>query len=369
MIVGAVLAPLATTAVWLHGLVLNTDRYVAAVGPIITNPVVREAVASRAVDELIDTVNLERRLFSVLPSDTAFLAPTLTAALRQTAIDATVTLLGTKKVGQLWRTANRLAHDQLVRLLRAHLPSRESTKNLVLDIAPIVKAARAELAKRGITFVDSIPDSVINGQFVLMASNALHDAQDLTAWLDRLALWLPIATIVAFAGALVVAPDRRRALLTVAVGLAGGMVALMVGLAIGRSYYLHAVEHSVDRNLAAVPFDALAHRLKLVARLEFAGAAVAAIVVWLTGASHVAVQMRDRAALLARRGRDPAAAFAGGVSRHVRALRVVGLAGAASFLVFRDDVGAGEIIGVAVGTLVYLVVLEIVDVAGAARVT
>jgi ABC-type protease/lipase transport system fused ATPase/permease subunit len=94
---------------------------------------------------------------------------------------------------------------------------------------------------------------------------------------------------------------------------------------------------------------------------------VAAIVVWLVGESHLALEMRRRAADLARRGREPGARLVGHVSRHVRALRVVGVAGAATYLVFRDHVTGGEVIGVIVGVVAYLVVLEVVDVAAAAH--
>src|ERR1700722_11153225 len=67
----------AVLAVWMRALVLNTDSYVRAVGPLIDKPVLRDEVAEQVVDALYARVDVTRLLQESRPKNAQVLAPTL----------------------------------------------------------------------------------------------------------------------------------------------------------------------------------------------------------------------------------------------------------------------------------------------------
>ena len=74
-----VLAFVSVFAVWTRSLVLDTDAYVRAVGPLIAKPALRDELASRIVDELYVHVDVPRLLRDAFPDRADVLAPTIAA--------------------------------------------------------------------------------------------------------------------------------------------------------------------------------------------------------------------------------------------------------------------------------------------------
>ena len=75
IVVACALAPLSVFSVWVKGEVTNTERYVATVAPLASNPAVQAAVTTRITDEifkyidvnaittdLVDTISANRNL-------------------------------------------------------------------------------------------------------------------------------------------------------------------------------------------------------------------------------------------------------------------------------------------------------------------
>ena len=64
LVLGCVLAPMAVTASWAKNLVTNQDAYLAAVEPLITDPVIITAQENRlasAIDDAISNLQLARQ--------------------------------------------------------------------------------------------------------------------------------------------------------------------------------------------------------------------------------------------------------------------------------------------------------------------
>ena len=59
VLLGCVLLAVANLTFWVRGTVLNTNRSVAAVGPLIQNPVIADAVSDLVVQQLSAAVDLE----------------------------------------------------------------------------------------------------------------------------------------------------------------------------------------------------------------------------------------------------------------------------------------------------------------------
>jgi len=112
-----VLTLLSALAMWLRALVLDTDAYVRAVAPVLSHAAVRDALAEKIVDELYAHVDVTESLRESLPKQAAPFAPTLAASSRSTSVQLAADALATSQVRTAWKAANRLAHEQLVKVL------------------------------------------------------------------------------------------------------------------------------------------------------------------------------------------------------------------------------------------------------------
>src|SRR4051812_42158444 len=59
IVVAALLAPLSIVASWAHDEVADTDRYVASVAPLASDPAVQDAVINRITTEIFNRVDVQ----------------------------------------------------------------------------------------------------------------------------------------------------------------------------------------------------------------------------------------------------------------------------------------------------------------------
>ena len=293
-----VLTVFSAVALWLRALVLNTDSYVRAIAPVLDHPEVRDALSQAIVDALYSHVDVTAQLSAALPKSAAEFAPTLAAGIRTTAVEVASAALATPAARTAWRDANRVAHDQLVRELEGRGQLVTTARGEVaIDTGPLAAAVLRALDSHGIHLFDAIPVSTLDQRFVLFRSTALTRAQRATHLLDELATWLPIATVAAGAGAIAASTRRRRTVEHLVLAVATTMVVVSIGAAVGRSFYLARVG-AAYHTIAAAPFDALVHPLRLYAQVIFAVTVALFVALWLA-ASQTAVERERRAGSLA----------------------------------------------------------------------
>lgn len=325
VVLTCVLTLVSAIALWLRALVLNTDSYVRAIGPVLDHPAVRDALAETIVDELYGHVDVTARLREALPKAAPEFAPTLAASIRTTSVQVASAALATSEVRQAWRAANRVAHDQVVRVLEGKGQIVTTTNGEVaIETGPLAADVRHALDDNGIHLFDSVPASALDRRFVLFQSTDLMHAQQATRLLDDVATWLPIATVAIGAGAIACATRRRLAVECVALGIAGVMVLIAVGAAVGRAYYLARVG-ATNRTIAAAPFDALVGPLRAWTRVTFAVSLVIFVLVWLAGSGAFVTRERQARSLVVEL-----------MHEHARTLAVAGASVAAVLLVAWD---------------------------------
>jgi hypothetical protein len=277
VVLACVLAFVSFIAVWTRSLVLDTDAYVRAVGPLIEKPALRDELSVRIVEELYSHVNVEKLLRDALPKRADVLAPTLKQGIRDTAIKLASTALATEAVRHVWENANRVAHDQVVDVLEGKgtiLTTDEG--EVAVELGPLAEKVRDALDANGVHLFDSVPAASLDRRFVLFRSADLARAQDATRLLDALGKWLPFATVAVFAAAIALSTRHRRTFGYSALALAATMVVITVALAIGRAYYLDHVGAGISRAAAAVPFDGLFKSMRKWSRIVF----VLSIALW-----------------------------------------------------------------------------------------
>ncbi len=290
----ALLSLASVVAVWMRALVLDTDSYIRAVGPLIEKPALRDEIAQQVVDELYSHVDVAHLLTESLPKNARVLAPTLAQGVHDTAIQLASSALSTSAVRRVWEEANRVAHRQLVHILKGQGTILTTDRGEVaVDLRPIAQEVRDALHKHGVAVFDSVSIPALDQKFVLFRSRDLARAQSATSALDALGIWLPVLTMLAIAGAVALSEQRRRTLGYVFLVVSGVTVLLTVGVAVGRSYYLDRVGSSIPRAAAAVPFDGLVRSLRMWVRVLFAASLLGWFATWFAGSRELMARERE----------------------------------------------------------------------------
>lgn len=247
----AVLLPITVVSTWAHRTVLNTNAYVATVKPIASDPTVTAAVSRQLTQQLYDVLDPQAIIAQSLPEKAAFLAGPIANGAKDAVQDAVNKVLQSNEFQQMWVTANRFAHAQLVSVLRGDSTVLQVTKGvIVLNLVPLLNQALqnaqafvsgvvgrtvtlpkisgnelpADACRRIAAAIDRpVPETC--GQIALFRAKSLQTAQQAVRGFDRLVLALLIVTPLVFAGALWLSKRRRRTLLQLTVG---GMLALVV---------------------------------------------------------------------------------------------------------------------------------------------
>jgi hypothetical protein len=163
-----------------------------------------------------------------------------------------------------------------------------STKDgkITINLDQVELAVKKELDGKGITVFDKIP-AVKGLNFVLFQSNDLVRIQKLVKFLNKLAVVLPIITLLFFAGAVVLARNRRRGLARAGIGLALAMALILVAIAVGRNQYLSGLKPPQSPEAASAVIDTVTANLREAVRIILILAAVVAVIALAAGNAWV----------------------------------------------------------------------------------
>jgi hypothetical protein len=329
VVLGCVLAPLSVLTVWMKTTLLNTDNYVATVGPLADDPAIQNALADRITNTLVeDTASLRQNIVDALPKRAQFIAPHVGDAITGFVHEAALKVVQSDQFSKLWKEANRNAHTRIVAVLEDKGSDTVSTKSgqIAVSLGPMIAKVNQKLHDRGITAFDDAARSASDTQIVLVQSIWLQRAQKITDLLQKLAIVLPIVMALCFGVAIWLSPHRRLTILRSALGVALGMALLLIAFNTGRHYYLGALPGSVNISAAGALYDHLLGALKLALRATFVLALVVALGAWLTGPARSATTIRgDVLGLVRGRGAEGGepSAFGAWVARNTTILRVL----------------------------------------------
>ena len=173
IIIASILLLLAVFAVWANRQLLETDSWVDTSTELLANEEIQAAVSTLLVDALYDNVDVEAQLSERLPPDVQGLAGPLSAGLRELATTAAREILATAPVQDLWREANRTAHEAFVTVVEGgDGPISVEDGTVTLDLRPMVE----ELSGRvGITLPGVLPEDA--GQIEILQSDEISAVQ------------------------------------------------------------------------------------------------------------------------------------------------------------------------------------------------
>ncbi len=98
---------------WTSNTALDTNKFVARVGPIIDQPAVQTAVADKLGSELVSVLNLQAKLEPVLPENIKFLAGPIASGANNFVQSQVTKIVASSQFKQLWNTALTLTQKQV----------------------------------------------------------------------------------------------------------------------------------------------------------------------------------------------------------------------------------------------------------------
>jgi Short C-terminal domain len=307
LVVAALLLLLSMFAVWVNRVALNTDVFVDTSTELLEDDEIRSAVAARAVDELFTSVDVEAELEGRLPEDYTRLSGPATAGLREASYAVVDRALQRPALQRLWAISLEQSHRTLVRVLEGDGDTVSTEGGVVtLDLRPIVLDTAERIGLRD-QVEGRLPADV--GEIEVLRSDELDIAQDGFQLLKMLAWALPVLMLGAFALAVWLAGDRRRAVRRVGVtAIVVGALGLVAASLTGNYVVDSLVAETENRTAAGNAWDILTELLRSSFRSLVVIGVLFLVAAWLAGPGRRAVGARG---LLAPAVRDRVWAYAG----------------------------------------------------------
>jgi len=291
LVLAGLLLLLATFAIWVNRVALNTDVFVDTSTELIEDDAIRGAVATRAVDELFGSVDVETEIEGQLPNDYKSLSGPATAGLREASYTLVGRALEQPRLQRLWALTLEQTHRTLVAVLEGEGGTVSTEGGVVtLDLEQIVVEAADRIGIRD-QVEGKLPEDV--GRIEILRSDELDTAQDGFQVLKALAWVLPVLMLGAFGLAVLLAGDRRRlvrriGIVIVLVGLLGLVAENLVG-----NYLVNSlVAETETRAAAGNAWDILTELLRASYRGLIAIGALFLVASWLAGRGRRAVEAR-----------------------------------------------------------------------------
>jgi hypothetical protein len=285
LVVACIGIPLSVTVIWVNQTIKDQGQFVSTFAPLATNPSVASSITDHVTDQIVEAASQQP---NASPTAIAFVKPKVHASV--------AAAVGSPAFSQIWTEALEGTHAVLTAALDG---SASSGAHIVVNLAPLAAEAVHNLDVQGITAFDGVLGSARAGTFALKVAPSdklteLHSTYDLMGTLEWL---IPLMTLAALAGAVLLAPRRRRVLIGLGIGVSLVSLATLVGLGLVRNAIVDSI-HSGSTGAGAA-FDALSRYL----RLSFTAVMIAGLV--LLVAAMVTVAMGARPARPARGRASP----------------------------------------------------------------
>lgn len=207
IVLGSLLAFLSVFAIWVERQALDTGEWVNTSGKLIRNATIRTAVGDYLVEQLYENVDVEKELEEILPGETKELAGPAAGGLRQVAGTGAEKVLETGTAQNLWETANRTAHEQLIAVLENEKEAVSTANGEVkLNLGSMLTNLAGQIGL-GKSLAEQLPPDA--GQITILKSEQLKTAQDVVVAIKGLALLLSILTFAVFGLAIYLTRDGR----------------------------------------------------------------------------------------------------------------------------------------------------------------
>jgi hypothetical protein len=296
LVVATLLTVIGIFSVWINRQALNTDNWVNTSEKLLQNEKIQGQLAIYMSDQLFANVNVEEELQKALPPKLKPLAAPAAGALEQLAPQAAEKALERPKVQELWATANRAAHEALLKVIDGGGPAVSTGGGEVtLNLGTLLEQIGEKLGVGG-KIAERVPPEA--GQITVLKSNQLSSAQSVAKLIRRLPIVLALLMILLYGLAIYLAgPRRREALRSVGICfLIAGVVTLILRGFVGNEVVNALAKTESVKPAAEAVWSIGTSLLVTVATSVIAFGILLVIAAWLVGPTRLAVRFRRESA-------------------------------------------------------------------------
>ncbi len=300
-IVGVLLAVVSLLSNFVKREALDSSQVKDTSQKLIADDAIRTQIAASMVESLYANVDVSAELKQKLPENLQALAGPIAGLTREVSDRAADELLQRPRVQGLFVNATEVAHEQLIKVLDGDTAALDTTGgDVVLDIRPLV----VELGTR-FQIADNLAQRIPadKARIVILDSDQLGLAQDLTQWLKTVADWIWVLALAAWAAAIWLARGRRRLeVRAIAIGFMVTGIAVVVVRSLAGGYLVDQLVAS-DAVKPAVQnaWSIITESLADAGWSTFGVGVLAVIGLWFAGPGRRAIEWRERLAPYLRR--------------------------------------------------------------------
>jgi hypothetical protein len=232
----------ATPGVWARRTVYDSNRYLAVVGPLASDPAIQEALARQLTQAVFTAVDVEAKVQAAIAERAPkleFIAGSITTSLQGFVQDQAQKVIASDQFQQFWVNANTLLQRQVVAVLDGSSDVLQVQGNqVVFNYLPLLNDALMQLSgtlssilNRQITLPTITPDTVPSqavaslgtalgvslpdtfGSVTLFQGDELTSVQDAVSLFNKALILAIVLFILGAALALLLSTNRRRTLL------------------------------------------------------------------------------------------------------------------------------------------------------------
>ena len=312
--------------------VLDTNGYLAIVGPLPQNPQVSSALAKYTTTKLFDAADAEASIKEFLPPRLAPLANPLADRLEDRVNQTSQNFIQGETFGAIWTTSNQLLQKGVVRLAESKQGEGKLAAIGSLDLSRAVSAVRERIGGEGAGLTEEQQDKAAAIKVDL--KQRVERLRTTYSAINTGAYVLPYLAVALLLASLAVAYSRRRTLMAIGVTLLLLGVAMLLAFKIVSGDALGDISDSDYRSAAEVVYEAFYSdlRARLISAVVFGSALV--VLALLAGPYAWAKWLRHKLGLVKAKRTEP--------YRLVRHIRVwlahnepwLALAGAAATIIW-----------------------------------
>ncbi|MSU76038.1 hypothetical protein EXS54_01005 [Patescibacteria group bacterium] len=292
-------------AAWAQPLIFNTDTWVETVGPLPQNEAVATAVADDAVTALFQSQDVEGKIKGALPAQAGFLAAPLSSQIKTSANKAARNVIQSEQFSTIWTSANRLAHEQFLKLIKNKpderlAAARGKAESVTLDLGAIQQQIRSTLGITGEALID--PAAVNNAastadEVSLNLESKIKDVRRFATVVDRLNKVLPIVAISLFLAALAVSRRRQKTLLVAGVAIVVTSTLLLIALKGIRPEVVNMGSNVTDQSALGAIWDQVTNKLHSASKELMIPGFLVILLALVAGPYESAVRFRESTGL------------------------------------------------------------------------
>jgi len=255
---GLILLVLANVTFWAYFTLLNTNGWVAAVGPLSKDPGVAGMVSQYVVGELFTQADIQADVAEALPPELQLFAGPMVVGMENVADQAVTALIMSDAFNNIWVAFNRVSHTAITDILKGQgdrLYFQDG--NLTLDFNDVYNFVQDRL---NIGELDLIPQAE-QGRLVLFSSQQVAVMQEVVSYLTALGLLLPLLTILVFGAAVWVSLWRRQTVMWIGGVMAVAMLVSLILFSGARSSGLVSITDPFLREMGRAIINNLTHGL------------------------------------------------------------------------------------------------------------